>query len=171
MNRLWLIFGLLFFTTACSEKQEKTNPETVPLEEALEEGEQIVVRPNFDVKFEEKTYTYKLGENKPGCDKGSEIVCAIDLYAKCTLEPENSTCDKGKMPKFVFMDDESLQRPTEMSFKIVKIKPVDANMIEVYTESSCNGMWFGLCQGNIIYVLSNKNGGWVVKDVYARENF
>jgi len=44
-------------------------------------------------------------------------------------------------------------------------------MIEVYTQGSCNGMWFGLCEGNIIYVLSNKNGFWAVKDVYARENF
>lgn len=171
MKKLWLVFGLLVFAGACSDKQEEQNPENLPLEEVLEEGEQVVVRPNFDIKFEEETYIYKFGESQAGCDKGSDVVCAIDLYAKCTLDPKGSECDKKKMPKFVFMDDESLQRPTEMRFKIVKIKPVDANMIEVYTQGSCNGMWFGLCEGNIIYVLSNKNGFWAVKDVYARENF
>ena len=35
------------------------------------------------------------------------MVCAIDLYAKCTLDPKGSECDKKKMPKFVFMDDEN----------------------------------------------------------------
>lgn len=171
MNKLWLTLGLLFLTSACSDKPDEPYQTDLAEEKVLEEGEPIVVRPNFDIKFEEETYTYKLGEKQKNCDKGSEVVCAIDLYAKCTLDPKGSACDRQKMPKFVFMEDESLQRPTEMRFKIVRIKPIDANMIEVYTQSSCNGMWFGLCEGNIIYVLSNKSGGWVVKDVYARENF
>lgn len=173
MKKLWMVLVLLTFVAACSDKKDEQaqNPENVPLEKALEEGEQIVVRPDFDIKFEEVTYSYKLGKTQKGCDKGSDIVCAIDLYMKCTLNFKDSECVKNKLPKFVFMDDESLQRPTEMSFKIIKIKPIDTNMIEVYTESTCNGMWFGLCEGNIIYVLSNKSGSWVVKDVYAMENF
>lgn len=65
-------------------------------------------------------------------------------------------------------DEESLQRPSEMSFRVTKIKPVSADMIEVYTESSLQRRLVRARKGNIIYVLSNKSGKWVVKDVYAR---
>lgn len=170
MKNLWLILGILAFVSGCSDKKEQ-NPEDIRLEEALEDGEEIVVQPSFDVTFDDITHSYKLGTLTAGCNKGSEIVCAIDLYAKCTIDPSGEECRKNRLPKFVFMEDDSLGRPDEISFKIIKIKPIDANMIEVYTQSSCNGTWFGLCNGNIIYVLSNKSGQWVVKDVYARDNY
>lgn len=170
MKNLWLILGILAFVSGCSDKKEQ-NPEDIRLEEALEDGEEIVVQPSFDVTFDDITHSYKLGTLTTGCNKGSEIVCAIDLYAKCTIDPSGEECRKNRLPKFVFMEDDSLGRPDEISFKIIKIKPIDANMIEVYTQSSCNGTWFGLCNGNIIYVLSNKSGQWVVKDVYARDNY
>ena len=48
MKKFWLAFGLLVFAGACSDKQEEQNPENLPLEEVLEEGEQVVVRPNFE---------------------------------------------------------------------------------------------------------------------------
>ena len=171
MKRLLLLLGLLVFATSCSDKKEDPNSENLLQEEILEEGKQITVRPDLDITFGEETYTYKIGENKIACNKKDKVACAIDLYVKCTLNPQDASCDKKKMPKFVFMNDESLQRPTEMSFKIVKIKPIDADVIEVYTESTCNGMWFGLCEGSIIYVLKAKNDQWIVKDVYAFENF
>ena len=60
---------------------------------------------------------------------------------------------------------------TELTFEILKIKPIDANTVEIYTKGTCNGNWFGLCNGNIIYVLSNKSGSWVVKDIYALQSF
>ena len=41
MKKLWLAFGLLVFAGACSDKQEEQNPENLPLEEVLEEGEEI----------------------------------------------------------------------------------------------------------------------------------
>lgn len=71
MKKLWLAFGLLVFAGACSDKQEEQNPENLPLEEVLEEGEQVVVRPNFDIKFEEETYTYKFGEARPAATKAA----------------------------------------------------------------------------------------------------
>lgn len=169
MNKLWLMIGLLAFVASCSDKQKEA--EELSTEEALEEGEQIVVQPNYDIKFEDKIYSYQIDNLVASCDKGSEIVCAIDLNSKCTINPKGQECDKSKMPKFVFMEDESLQRPTEMTFQIVKIKPLDATQIEVYTKSTCNGGWFGLCNGNVIYVLNNKDGQWVVKDIYARDSF
>ena len=73
------------------------------------------------------------------------------------------------MPKFVFMEDESLQRPTSQSYKITKIKPLSDGSVEVYTQSTCNGNWFGLCNGNIIYVMSHQDNHWIVKEIYAIE--
>lgn len=179
MKKLWLVLGVLALASACSDKQDnEENKENLPLEAVLEESEQIVVQPEFDVKYEEEVYKYNLSNISAGCDKGSEIVCAVDLAAKCTVNPDFAECDKTQMPKFMFMSKESLQmddgtsvRPTEMTFQITKIKPIDVNMIEVYTEGTCNGTWFGLCQGKIIYVLSNKTGKWIVKDVYPRQSY
>ena len=73
------------------------------------------------------------------------------------------------MPSFVFMQDESLQRPTFQSYKITKLKPRSDGAIEVFTQSSCNGNWFGLCNGNIIYVIKNTNSIWQIIDIYAIE--
>ena len=58
------------------------------------------------------------------------------------------------------MNDESLQRPTEMSFRVYKLKPLNDGSVEAYTESTCNGNWFELFQGNIIYVLSPNGKDW-----------
>ena len=68
------------------------------------------------------------------------------------------------------MEDESLQRPTQQSYKITKLKPLNDGTVEVYTQSTCNGVWFGLCNGNIIYVMKNVNNKWQVKDIYAISN-
>lgn len=172
MKKLWLILGVLALASACSEKEsEEARIENLPLEEALEEGEQVVVQPKYDISFTNEAYSYDISNLALECDKGSDIICAIDLTLKCTINHKAKECTPAKMPKFVFMEDESLQRPTKIEFKIEKIKPIDANMLEVYTKSTCNGGWFGLCQGNIIYVLNNKNGNWVVKDIYAMDNF
>lgn len=65
------------------------------------------------------------------------------------------------------MEDESLQRPTEMTFRVYKLKPLKSGSVELYTESTCNGNWFGLCQGNIIYVLTPNGDKWNVNDIYA----
>ena len=68
------------------------------------------------------------------------------------------------------MSDESLKRPTEISYKLHKMKPIAADLIEVHTDSTCNGNWFGLCQGRVIYVLVPDNDSWRVKDIYAIED-
>ncbi len=174
MKKLSVLLALTLLSAACSDSGKEA--ENAPLSEnqaekqTVESGETIVVKPEYDVKYEETTYSYAAGALPAQCDKGSDIICAIEQMAKCTIDPKQEECLAAKLPKFVFMpDEESLQRPSEMSFRVTKIKPVSADMIEVYTESSCNGVWFGLCKGNIIYVLSNKSGKWVVKDVYARE--
>lgn len=120
--------------------------------------------------FEDKIYTYKNDKLSKTCDLNSNMACAVDFAVKCTLNPEHEGCRDSKLPKFIFMTDESLERPTEMTFKVVQIKPINADLIEVHTDSTCNGKWFGLCQGRIIYVLvPTENKNWRVKDIYAIE--
>lgn len=120
----------------------------------------------------EEVYSFDLNTLTSGCKNDSEIICAINMSIKCTINPDFTECDSQRenMPGFVFMRDDSLQRPTSQSYKISKIKPLDNGTIEIYTQSTCNGNWFGLCNGNIIYVMSQKNGHWKVKDLYALES-
>ncbi|MBO5443390.1 MAG: hypothetical protein J6A33_06345 [Alphaproteobacteria bacterium] len=170
MKKIISVFALAALISACSDNQENST-ENLSTQEALESGEVVVVAPQIDIDFENKQYSYTLNQIETGCDKGNDAVCAIDLTLKCTLNPKFSECDPKKMPKFVFMEDESLGRPTELTFEILKIKPIDVNTAEIYTKGTCNGNWFGLCNGNIIYVLSNKSENWVVKDIYALQSF
>ncbi len=171
MRKFLCAFSALLLISACSdEKTTNQDTSTLSTQEALEKGEEIVARPQFDVEFEDVVYRYDINNLPQGCDKGSDIVCAIDLQVKCTINPKLAECDAKKLPRFTFMEDESLQRPTQSSFQIVKLKPIDATTVEVYTKSECNGVWFGLCKGNIVYVLSNAKGAWVVKDLYALQS-
>ena len=171
MRKFLCAFSALLLISACSdEKTTNQDTSTLSTQEALEKGEEIVARPQFDVEFEDVVYRYDINNLPQGCDKGSDIVCAIDLQVKCTINPKLAECDAKKLPRVTFMEDEGLQRPTQSSFQIVKLKPIDATTVEVYTKSECNGVWFGLCKGNIVYVLSNAKGAWVVKDLYALQS-
>ena len=119
--------------------------------------------------FDDKVYTYHADNLSAKCKINSSMACAVEFAVKCTLNPDYEGCRDSKLPKFIFMTDEALNRPTEMSFKIVKIKPINQDLIEVHTDSTCNGNWFGLCQGRIIYVLVPMGESWRVKDIYAIE--
>ena len=108
-------------------------------------------------------------------DKCLRALAARDLTPKrrniSIINPEFSECaeNKDNMPDFVFMQDETLQRPTFQSYKITKLVPRADGAVEVYTQSSCNGNWFGLCNGNIIYVMKNIDSRWRIIDMYALE--
>lgn len=120
--------------------------------------------------LEDQVFSYQKDNLSPACPAESAMICALDQAVKCTLNPDFDGCQKAKLPKFIFMEDESLGRPTEMSFKIVKIKPISTDLVEIHTQSTCNGNWFGLCQGYVIYVLvptQNEGEEWRVKDIYA----
>ena len=136
-------------------------------------SEPIIVsdlNPNVASKnFEDKVYVYKADKLPSTCKLNSPMACAVEFAIKCTLNPDFNGCRDSKLPKFIFMTDEALERPSEMSFQIVKIKQINPDLIELHTDSTCNGKWFGLCQGRIIYVLTPLGDGWRVKDIYAIE--
>ena len=158
MKKYAAIFAVLALLGACSEKTENQTAETTEAKVAV---------PQFD--YENIVFSYDKDTLPEKCDKNSGIVCAVENTVKCAVNPQMADCDASKMPKFVFLDDENIIRPTHFDFKITKIKPIDADSAEIYTVSNCNGAWFGLCRGDIIFVVRLKNGEWVVKDLYSIE--
>lgn len=132
--------------------------------------QEAVIEPQFDLVYDASEHVYKKDSLSLQCDQKSEITCAVETMIKCSITPDLDICEKDKMPEFVFMQDENLGRPSEISYQISAIKTIDLNTIEVVTQSQCDGQWFGLCQGNVIYVVDNLKGFFRVKDVYALGN-
>lgn len=97
------------------------------------------------------------------------ILEAVNEAVRCTINPFYVSCNKTKLPKFIFMQDESLQRPTHIDYEVTKIQPLNGGILHIHTQSNCNNNWFGLCQGKIIYVLQNENNSWYVSDIFAME--
>ena len=122
------------------------------------------------VAVEDMVFEYKKDTLADDCDQDSKMLCAVDFATKCTINPSFKGCKESRLPKFIFMNDESLKRPTEISFKVHKIKPLSADLVEIHTDSTCNGNWFGLCQGRVIYVVVPDGESWRVKDIYAIED-
>lgn len=162
MKKYWLVLLVLNLLISCSDKKD-TEETAAPIE-----AKKISLNQMPQIDYADKIFTFKQNNLPQDCSEGSEIVCAINLTVKCTINPQLSFCDKALMPEFIFMQDESLNRPTEMSYQITKLKPLSGGMLEVYTKSECNGTWFGLCRGTIIYVLGQRNNQWIVQDIYAR---
>ena len=129
-----------------------------------------------ELKFDDTIFSYQKDNLPKSCNNESEIVCAIENVVKCALKPTEPYCDNKTMPYFIFYDDamfaddNGLGRPTRQSFRLIKLKTIDNSTIEVFTEGTCDKNWFGNCQGNIIYVMSNKSGKWLVKELYALES-
>lgn len=115
-------------------------------------------------------HSYSADDVTSGCSVDDKIFCAIELAVKCTLAPELDGCSKDVVPSFILGKTDEGIRPTEISFEITKIKPIPGGQnISVYTNSDCNASWFGLCKGNVIYSLSQKDGEWYVANMYALE--
>lgn len=134
--------------------------------------ETVVEKPKVEQKKteSEEFFSYSKDALTAECKANSKVMCAVDFAVKCTIDPDFEGCKESRLPRYIFMRDESLNRPTEISFTVSKIKPVNAELIEVHTDSVCNGTWFGLCQGRVIYVLVPQEDTWRVKDIYAIEN-
>lgn len=158
MKKFLTLFTALLMISACSPKEEKQ--------------EETTNTPTINATIDDEVFSFDVNTLQKGCSNPSQMLCAISMTVKCTVNPQFSECAENKknMPKFVFMDDENLKRPTSQSYKITKIKPISDGMVEVYTQSTCNGNWFGLCNGNIIYVMNSVNDQWIVKDIYAIED-
>lgn len=164
MKKILSVFLISSLLLACSPKEEENTPPPEASEASALQAPSVPVS--------DEVYSFELQTLTPGCSNESQMICAVNLMVKCTINPDFAECttNKDKMPKFTFMVDESLGRPTKQTYQITKIKPLPEGLVEVYTKSECDGKWFGLCKGNIIYVMQQKNNLWTVKDVYAVES-
>lgn len=155
MKKIFFILISFFIISACSQK-DTTAEKTKEANSNLDKN---------------TVFYFDINNLKSGCDTDSELICTINTAVKCTLNPTFEDCEKSKkqLPAFVFMQDESLQRPSFQSYKINKLIPREDGSVEVHTQSSCNGNWFGLCNGNIVYVMKNLDSKWYIKDMYALE--
>lgn len=159
MKKLLILCAVLLSISACLKKEENK--------------QEITKQPAPVEEIDKNTvFSFDINTLNEECENSSQMICAINLSIKCTINPELTECTKSKhmMPNFIFMQDESLKRPTSQSYKITKLKPLADGTIEVFTQSTCNGNWFGLCNGNIVYVMDFQNNQWIVKDLYAIEN-
>lgn len=119
----------------------------------------------------DSVHSYNVTDVKSSCSAEDKIFCAVERAVKCTLTPEIDGCVKENVPSFVLSRPDVTERPTEMSFAITKIKPVaGSSELYVYTKSTCNTVWFGLCEGTVVYALSPVADGWGVTNIYALEN-
>ena len=118
----------------------------------------------------DEMHVYNSGDLQTECSSDDKIFCAVELTVKCTMDPELAGCDKSVVPSFVLGKTEEVERPSEISFKVVKIKPItNSSDISVYTESDCNALWFGLCKGTVVYSLTPKDNTWAVTNIFALE--
>ncbi len=127
-----------------------------------EQNESVVASENI-------LYSFSKDKLLAQCSVQDIDACAVETAVKCTINPDLDGCRDANLPKFIFMKDPSLERPSEISYRITSKRVLVNNSIEVHTKSSCNGGWFGLCQGTVIYVLSENEKGRFVKDIYAIE--
>ena len=154
MKKLFFILSFILIS-ACSEK-DTTAEKTAEAQSTLDK---------------ETVFSFDVTSLEAGCSSDSEMICTINTTVKCILNPDFEQCQANKeaIPSFVFMQDETLQRPTFQSYRITKLNPRQDGAVEVHTQSTCNGNWFGLCNGNIIYVMKNIDSKWRVVDMYALE--
>ena len=157
MKKYIFLFSLLALIS-CSEENTPDTQEIASKEiQMFNLPSQEIINEKFSFNVTDADSTYN---NK------NEIINAINNTIKCTLNPQNQNCNELNIPKFILMEDESLQRPTQMEYKIVKMKPLSGGFLHIYTQSQCNNNWFGLCRGNIIYVMQNKDNAWYVSDIF-----
>ncbi len=137
------------------------NPEPVP--EQKGEAQQPLM-------ISDSVHSYTVADLRSGCDVDDKIFCAVELAVKCTLEPTLAGCVKERIPNFILVRPDITDRPKEMSFAITKIKPsANGGDMFVYTNSSCDAVWFGLCEGTVVYSLAKSEGEWGVNNIYALE--
>lgn len=161
LKKIIVLIGLITVVGFSFRLISKTKRNALPQTELTSE---IVVLPKDAFTFNAENLT-------PKCLTDDEMLCAVEKAVKCTIAPEMEGCSDANLPKFIFMKDPSLERPTEISYKITNKKALPSNnTVEIHTDSACNSSWFGLCQGTVIYVLAqDEDQKWFIHDIYAIE--
>jgi len=145
--------------------QKKATSESVEATEVT-----VATKEKQQETADEPVYTYKADNLSEKCAVDDKIFCAVERTVKCTINPDMSICNKNYVPNFVLGQTNDVERPKEISFKIVKIKPIpESSDISVYTQSDCDTLWFGLCKGTVVYSLTSAHDEWQVTNIFALE--
>ena len=162
MKKIIVALGLILLVGFSTYLLKKDHKEVVMVEE-----QEIIVQ---EPKLPDTLFSFKKEELTKECSTSNAQLCAIEQAVKCTINPDLEGCSEAKLPKFIFLSDSGIDRPSEISYKLTDKKILNNQNVEFYTDSSCNGTWFGLCHGRVIYVLAPEgNNNWSVKDIYAIE--
>lgn len=164
MKKILLFLPIALLINACSDEANKAPEQTQEI--ASKEIQMFSIPSNEIIN---RQFSFSANDEDSVFANKNEIINAINNAVKCTLSPKNTSCANLNLPKFILMEDESLQRPSKIQYKVTKIQPLTGGFLHIHTQSQCNNNWFGLCQGNIIYVLQNQNNQWNVSDIFAME--
>lgn len=165
LRKTIVIIAMLALISLSVMLYKKSTPQQISDTDLQEEQTETVIEETLP----DAIYTFNIENATSDCTQEKPQFCAVENAVKCTVNPDLEICKKLKLPEFIFMKDPSIDRPSEISYKIVNKKSLPNNTTEIYTESACNGNWFGLCQGTVIYVLAPLDENWQVKDIYAIE--
>lgn len=165
LKKIIVIIAMLAVIALSATLYKKSTPQITAQTDNTEELNEVVV----EEVLPDEIFTFNSQNLTAECSQENPQFCAVENTVKCTINPDLEFCTSLKLPEFIFMKDSSIDRPTEISYKIINKKVLPNNTTEIYTESACNGSWFGLCQGTVIYVLTPINENWQVKDIYAIE--
>ena len=165
LRNIIVIIAMLAVIALSVYLYKKSTPKTASTEDFAEEQAEVIA----EEVLPDSIYTFNIENVTENCTQENPQFCAVENAVKCTVNPDSEFCKNSKLPEFIFMKDPSIDRPSEISYKIVNKKVLPNNTTEIYTESACNGNWFGLCQGTVIYVLSPVDEAWQIKDIYAIE--
>ena len=163
LKKIIVIMGLitlLSFSFILLQNTKQTNYNT------QQEG---VEKDNLNENLPEAIYNFTRHNFSEECSEQEKIYCAVENAVKCTINPDAKICSSLNLPSFIFLKDPSVERPSEINYRYTNKKVLPNGTIELYTESSCTARWFGLCQGNVIYVLDESKHKWYIKDIYSVE--
>ena len=161
MKKIFLLLATLALLPACSDEKTDSQTQSEPPSKEI----QMFKLPSQEILNQKFSFTTESPAS--AYTNTDPVINAINGAVKCTLTPKDSACTALNIPKFILMEDESLQRPTQMQYQITKIKPLAGGLLHIYTQSQCNNNWFGLCQGTIVYALQSQNDRWYVADIFA----
>lgn len=168
LRKIIVVIAMLALISFSAILYKKSAQQTGMVEPNMQTEEQVVEAVEQEA-LPETIFTFNIENLSDDCSQENNLLCSVENAVKCTINPDLKFCAALKLPEFIFMKDPSVDRPSEISYKIVNKKVLPNNTTEIYTESACNGNWFGLCQGTVIYVLSPDNDNWQIKDIYAIE--
>ena len=121
-SQFWGCLAILLSLAACSDETQPQQNESAAISVP---------------DFAKETFSIGKAELEQPCKVNSDMVCAVNLFIKCSINSQMAECQQSKerLPSFVFMQDESLERPTQVTYNITKLKPLSGGQYYLCDET------------------------------------